>query len=109
MTNVLDEVTKLLGEAKLKLMSLVTDNAPEVLAAINGYVANAGERFADLLDAMRTGSDAKFLLMHLQFEKGILESEVLSFIVIGKQVIQDAINGIQDLILDAVRAVLPNN
>ena len=105
--NILEQVTKLLTEAKLKLMDIVVDHTPEVTEAIKSYVANAEGRLSALLTAMASGSDTAFLLNHLQLEKGILESEILSFVVIGKQIVQDVLNSLQDILLTAVKDVLP--
>lgn len=107
MIDILAQVTKLLAEAKAKLLGLVVDNTPQVTEAITSYIANAEERFSDLLSAMASGSDTKFLLDHLELEKGILETEVLSFFTIGKQVVEDVLNSLQDILLTAVKDVLP--
>lgn len=100
-------VQQVLAQTEAALMSIVTNEIPEVTEAVNAYINNAKQRFTDLLSYMADGGDVKFLLDRLSDEKGILESEVLSFEVIGKQVAQTVINSIQDILIQAIRVVLP--
>ena len=105
--NISETVKELLSKTKTALLGMVTTEKPLVLDAVNSYIGNAEDRFSALLSNVAEGGDVKFLLERLKEEKDILESEVLSFVVIGKGVAQDIINSIQDIILGAVAAVLP--
>lgn len=108
--NIPELVQKLLAETKTQLLKLATEavgEVPAVLEAVDSYIANAQSRMTSLLSNFAEGGDVKFLLDRLQEEKDILQSEVLSFIVIGKGIAQNIINSVQDILLRAIAQVLP--
>lgn len=108
--NIPELVAKLLAETKDQLLKLAAETVgevPAVVEAVNSYIANAQSRMTSLLGYMAGGGDVKFLLDRLQEEKDILQSEVLSFIVISKGIAQNIINSVQDILLQFISQVLP--
>jgi hypothetical protein len=95
-----------LDEIKASLLSYAGKKSPEVIQAVESYVQGAETRISDLVDYMADGGEVKFLLDRLAQEKDILLSEVLSFVVLAKGVASDAINNVQDIILQALKKVL---
>lgn len=102
-------VKDLLAETKNALLNLVTNDAPQVIEAVDSYIANAEGRLTALMTSVAEGSTIDFLLARLSEEKDILESEVLSFVVIGKGIAENVINKVQDIIINAIADVLPGN
>jgi hypothetical protein len=102
-------VKDLLAETKNALLDLVTNDAPRVVEAVDSYIANAEGRLTALMTSVAEGSTIDFLLARLSEEKDILESEVLSFVVIGKGIAENVINKVQDIIINAIANVLPGN
>lgn len=113
MIDIKSTVLKVVGEAESSLLSIVTDAGAKAREAVKSYVVNLKDRATELLSYMAddTGETSKdkltFLLARLKDEKSILESEFLSFVVMGKQVAQDAINSITTILVNAVDEVLP--
>lgn len=113
MIDIKSTVQKVLAAAESSLLSIVTGAEPKVLEAAKGYVSNAEGRVTELLSYIADPSEetAKdklaFLVARLKDEKAILESEFLSFVVMGKQVAQDAINSITTILVAAVGEILP--
>lgn len=102
MRNIQDIVKDLLTETKNVLLGIIDVEKPQVVEAVNSYIQNAEQRMVSLLENLAQNGDVKFLLERLAEEKDILFSEVLSFVVIGKSVAQEAINAIQDILLQAI-------
>lgn len=100
-------VATVLNQVKAELSLVVTDNVPEALAAVNKYVANLEIRAKALLEELAESNDAAFLVKRVKEEPSILETEVFSFIIIGKGIAQNLVNSIQNIILSAVQTVLP--
>lgn len=101
-------VAELLSKTKNALLEIVNIDKPFIIEAVDTYIKNAEERFSSLLSNLSENGDISFLLARLKDEKDILESEVLSFLVIGKGAAQDIINSVQNIVLSAVAEVLPN-
>ena len=100
-------VQDLLAQTKTALLEIVTVNTPQVIEAVDSYISNAESRMSSLLQNLAEGGDVKFLIDRLKEEKDILRTEVLSFITIGKVILQNVLNAIQDILLQAIAAVLP--
>lgn len=96
-------------QAKKELMIIVVSDAPLVIEAINTYIANLENRTASLLNyIINNPTDVRFVIDRVREEPDILKTEVFSFLIIGKGIVQNVVNNIQDLILSAVYAILPS-
>lgn len=102
-----DLAAETLKKAKEALLEMLSKDAPQVIEAVDSYIANGQDRLINLLEKVSQDGDIKFMLDRLAEEKDILYSEVLSFVVIGKQIIQDALNKVQDILLTAIGQALP--
>lgn len=113
MTDIKAEVQSVLNNSKVALLGIVGDAEPKVIAAVATYVGNLEGRATVLLEYMAadtsedTSDKITFLIARLKDEKNILESEFLSFVVMGKQIAQDAINAITTILVTAIGEVLP--
>lgn len=103
------------NKAKDALIALIGSNTPAVMEALNSYLENLKERTTELLayvvdDSTEEGRKEKlaFVIGMLKDEKAILESEGLSFLIIGGQALQDAINSVTIILIDAIGSVIPN-
>ena len=105
--NIAGIVQDVLTETKTTLLSILTERTPQVVEAVDSYIANAQTRLTSLLSHLADGGDVRFLLDRLQEEKDILYSEILSFVVIGKGIAQDVINSVQNILLNAIGRALP--
>lgn len=95
-----------LNKTQVGLLKIAVDGSAEVIEAVNQYIGDAQERFANLFQHIAEGGDAKFFIERISEEKDILKSSILSFVVIGKGIAERVINSVQDIILDALAKVL---
>lgn len=105
--NIADVVKDLVEKSKNELLLIITDDVPAALDAVNTYVGNLEGRASALLTNLAETNDASFLVSRLKEEPAILESEVFSFIIIGKGIAQNIVNSIQNILLSAIKQVLP--
>jgi hypothetical protein len=97
-----------LAAIKSGLLSSLGSSEALVISTAQSYIVDGEDRLAALLNAMASGDgDAKFLLRRLSDEKNILLGQFLSIEVIAKGIVQSAINNAQDILLNAIRSVLP--
>lgn len=100
-------VLEVLNKTKRAILQLATDATPNLIKAVDAYIALAQQRFTSLMSYMANGGDTRFLLDRLAEEKDVLKSQILSFIVMGKGIAEHLINSVQDILLTAVGQVLP--
>lgn len=111
-TSKINEVVKNLVSAAGKEIDLIIPaGIASAISAAEQYKTNLFERGTDLLNVVADpefkGDKLAFVVARLKDEKSILETEVFSFIIIGVGVAQNAANGIQNIIIDAIQEVLP--
>lgn len=109
--NIEQVVKDLVKSSENELKLILTDSIPLAINASKQYLANLTERGTALLKVVADkdfkGDKLAFVLARLKDEKTILEAEVFSFIIIGEGVAQNIINGIQNIIIDAIQAIIP--
>lgn len=110
-TNLTDIINSTADAAKKELEMIITNETPEILAAKDLYLYNFKERTTALLDIAAdpdfAGDKLAFAIKRWQDEKMILQSEVLSMLVIGSGIAQMIINSILNILITAVQMVLP--
>lgn len=113
MIDVKAAVEGVLSKSETALFGIIGDAEPKAREAVSVYLANLPGRATVLLEYMAadTGESQKdkltFLLARLKDEKNILESEFISFVIMGKQIAQDIINAVTTILVTAVQEVLP--
>lgn len=95
-----------LSKTKIGLLAIAVGASKEVIEAINFYISDAEERFANLFRHIAEGGDAKFFIEMMGREKNLLKSIMLSFVVIAKGIAQTVVNSLYDIIIDSVELVL---
>lgn len=111
MENINKVINDLVKSSENELKLIITNDLPVAVNASQQYLANLLERSTALLKVVADpdfkGDKLAFVLARLKDEKTILEAEVFSFIIIGEGVAQNIINGIQNIIIDAIQAIIP--
>ena len=111
-TNINEVINNLVKSSEKELALIITDAVPLALDASKQYLSNLLERGTALLNVVADpafkGDKLAFVLARIKDEKTILETEVFSFIIIGEGVAQNIVNGIQNIIIDAIQSMLPN-
>lgn len=95
-----------LDKTKIGLLEIAVGASKEVIEAINFYIGDAEERFANLFRHVAEGGDAKFFIEMMGREKNLLKSIMLSFVVITKGIAQTVVNSLYDILLDSITLVL---
>lgn len=110
--NISEVVKNLVSAAEKEINLIIPPGIDSAIAAAEQYKSNLFERGTALLNVVADpdfkGDKLAFVVARLKDEKQILETEVFSFIIIGAGVAQNIVNGIQNIIISAIQAILPD-
>lgn len=97
---------ELYEKSKDFLLNLAAGKQEQLQETVNTFLPNAVERYSALVDHVVNTNDAKFLVARLKEEKEILRSEVLTIAIQSKVVAEEAVNGIQNIIIEFIEGVI---
>ena len=107
MNNEIEDLVKsLLSNTKDRLLSLAIGAKDAVINAVNFYIADAKDRFKDLLQHISEGGDIKFFMKMIGKEKSILKNILSSFAIIGLGIAQEMIDTIEGIVYNSLAKVL---